>query len=106
MFEALDRLGKTARQTRDHGIAKALGAAGFVDIVEKKWPVPVGQWPSDPKLKEVGACNLDYVDQSLEGFGTFLLKEVMGWEYAEILVFMSEMRKASRDPKLQTYYVL
>ncbi|WYZ40771.1 hypothetical protein EsH8_IV_001112 [Colletotrichum jinshuiense] len=103
MIAATGRLGKTPTQTRNHGIAIALRNAGFVDIVEKSWPFPIGGWASDPKLKEVGAVNLEYCDQSLEGFGVFLLKQVMGWEDAEILVFLSEMRQALRDLKLQTY---
>ncbi|GJC86011.1 secondary metabolism regulator LAE1 [Colletotrichum liriopes] len=106
MFEATDRFGKTLKQTRDHGIAGGLRNAGFVDIVEKSWPIPVGNWPADPKLKEVGVINLEYIDQSLEGFGVLLLKHAMGWEDAEILVFISEMRKALKDPKLQTYFRL
>ncbi|KAK1462092.1 UMTA [Colletotrichum melonis] len=104
--EATNKLGKTAIQTRNHGIANAMRDAGFVDVVEKSWPFPIGGWASDPKLKEVGAVNLEYIDQSLEGFGLFLLKNVMGWEDAEILVFISEMRKALRDLKLQPYYRL
>ncbi|KAI3554010.1 UMTA [Colletotrichum abscissum] len=103
IFEATDRLGKTAKQTRNHGVANALRDAGFVDVVEKSWPFPIGGWASDPKLKECGAVNLEYLDQSLEGFGFFLLRQIMGWEDAEILVFISEMRKALRDLKLQTY---
>ncbi|KAJ0327634.1 hypothetical protein COL5a_005602, partial [Colletotrichum fioriniae] len=106
MFESMDKLGKTGKQTRDHGIANGMRNAGFVDIVEKSWPIPIGGWASDPKLKEVGAVNLQYIDQSLEGFGTFLLRQMMGWEDVEILVFMSEMRKALRDLKLQTYFTL
>ncbi|KAF4813353.1 Secondary metabolism regulator LAE1 [Colletotrichum siamense] len=100
-FEAFDRLGKTAKQHRDHGIKKNLEAAGFVDVVEKKWPVPIGPWPKDPILKEVGTCLLEFLDEGLEGFGTFLAKEIMGWEYAEIVVFMAEMRKALKDSQLQ-----
>ncbi|TDZ32548.1 Secondary metabolism regulator LAE1 [Colletotrichum spinosum] len=106
MFEAFRKLGKTAEQHRDGGIAKNLEAAGFTEIVAKKWPIPVGGWPRDPKLKEVGSCYLESADQSLEGWGTFLLKEMMGWEYAEILVFMSEMRQAIRDPKIQPFLYL
>ncbi|KAF9876887.1 UMTA protein [Colletotrichum karsti] len=106
MFEASEKLGKSLRHSLDHGIAKDLRKAGFVDIVEKSWHIPIGSWPKDPKLKEVGACNLEYLDQSLEGFGYYLLKEVLGWEVPEVIVFIAEMRKALRDPTLQTYYGL
>lgn len=105
-FEAADKLGKTLTQTHNHGIARALEAVGYVDIVEKRYSIPIGAWPKDPKMKEVGECNLLYNDQSLEGFALFLLKEIMGWEYAEIIVFVAEMRKALRDPKLQAYFHL
>ncbi|KAI8252236.1 Secondary metabolism regulator LAE1 [Colletotrichum sp. SAR11_239] len=105
-FEATDKLGKSIQQSRNHGIAKALREAGFVDIVEKKWPIPIGAWPADPMLKEIGECNWMYLDQSLEGFALFLLKEIMGWEYAEIIVFVAEMRKALKDLSLQPFYHL
>ncbi|KAH0434536.1 UMTA protein [Colletotrichum camelliae] len=105
-FEAAEKLGKTLKQTRDHGIAKGLAETGFVDIVEKKWPIPIGAWPADAKLKEVGDCNWMYINQSLEGFALFLLKEIMGWEYAEIIVFVAEMRKALADHSLQPFLYL
>jgi hypothetical protein len=28
--------------------------AGFVDIVEKRYKLPVGGWSSDPKYREIG----------------------------------------------------
>ncbi|TDZ16701.1 Secondary metabolism regulator LAE1 [Colletotrichum orbiculare MAFF 240422] len=106
MLQAAERLGKPLTQTRDHGIAKALKAAGFVDIVEKRWPIPIGSWPADPILKEVGQCNWEFIDQSFEGFCLFLLKEIMGWEYEEIVMFVAENRQALRDVKLQSFQYL
>lgn len=106
MLEAMGRLGKTGTQARDHGIARNLASAGFVDIVEKKWSAPIGRWPRDPVLKEIGACHLQFLDESLEGFGTFLLKEVMRWGDPDILAFMGEMRKALKNPRLQSYLTL
>ncbi|KAF6840579.1 UMTA [Colletotrichum musicola] len=103
-YEATQRIGKPL--THVYGIANELRAAGFVDVVEHCWRIPVGAWPADPKMREVGAVNLEYVDQALEGFGYFLFKEVMGWEDVEIMVFIAEMRKALRDIKLQTFFKL
>lgn len=90
----------------DHKIANALKEAGFVDVVENRWPVPIGGWPKDPKLKELGICNLEFHDQSLEGFSMFLLTQVMGWESIPAGVFVAEARKALKDPKLQTVIYL
>ncbi|KAF6805968.1 SAM-dependent methyltransferase [Colletotrichum musicola] len=106
LLEAADKLGKVGLQCRNNGIAKSLRAAGFTDIVEQKLLVPVGPWANDPILKEVGIGSLAYLDQSLEGFGTFLLKEIMGWEYAEVIVFISRFRKALKDFRLQPVFDL
>ncbi|OLN85070.1 hypothetical protein CCHL11_10246 [Colletotrichum chlorophyti] len=104
--EATDKIGKTARNVDNRGLARGITEAGFVVEGEHEWKVPIGGWARDPALKELGAINLEYNDQSLEGFGLYLLKEVLDWEYAEVMVFVAEMRKALRDSKLQPYYVL
>ncbi|OLN83286.1 hypothetical protein CCHL11_03027 [Colletotrichum chlorophyti] len=78
MLKAMTRLGKTGTQARDHGIASNLEMTGFVEVVEREFIAPIGAWAKNFTLKEVGACHLEYLEQSLEGFGTFLLKEVMG----------------------------
>ncbi|KAL0939152.1 UMTA protein [Colletotrichum truncatum] len=106
-FEAANRLGKSMDQSRgEHKIADALRDAGFVDVVEKRWAVPIGGWPKDPLLREVGICNLEFHDQSLEGFSMFLLTQVMDWETIPAGVFVAEARKALKDPKLQTVIYL
>ncbi|KAF4815446.1 Secondary metabolism regulator laeA [Colletotrichum tropicale] len=106
LLEACGRLGKVGLQCRNHGIAKSLKAAGFVDIVERKWPIPVGAWANDLVLKQVGSGALEFLDKSVEGFGIFLLKEVMGWEMAEILVLSSEFRKALKKFRSQPVFDL
>lgn len=51
--------------------------AGFIDVHEKKYKLPVGGWSSDPKLKELGQWNFLFCLQGLEGWALFLLTEVM-----------------------------
>lgn len=74
-LEAGDRMGKTFRIAN---MAKDLITdAGFVDVVEKKYMLPVGDWMADPKMKEVGRWNLLYTVQGLEGWALFLLAKIM-----------------------------
>jgi len=42
--------------------------AGFVNVVEKVYKTPMGTWPSDPKLKEIGEWVLLGFDIGLEGY--------------------------------------
>ncbi|KAI8315052.1 hypothetical protein K4K61_003012 [Colletotrichum sp. SAR11_59] len=58
-WQAGDIIGKTFRVAQDDGqnpiiMETCMRRAGFVDIVHKKWRVPVGPWAKDPYLKEVG----------------------------------------------------
>ncbi|KAK2029168.1 methyltransferase [Colletotrichum zoysiae] len=106
LVTAASRLGKEPEATRNGVITNAMIQAGYVDVVERKWKIPVGGWSADPKLKHLGQCTLEFIDQSLEGFGLFLLKEVMGFTYEEVIVMASKVRAAMRDRKNQTYYYL
>lgn len=50
--EAGERMGKTFEI---HKYAqKYMSEAGFVDVKEHKFKLPVGPWSSDPKMKELG----------------------------------------------------
>ena len=105
-MEAADRIGKTMRIGVGDQLSQLMHEAGFVNVVQKHYHVPSGAWSSDAKLKTIGAYNLAFLDASLEGFMLFLLREVMGWEYEKIQLFLMEMRKAIRNPKIRPYYVL
>ena len=105
-FEASDRMGRTLRIGMDGTMRTLMQEAGFVGVVEKTYHVPSCGWSSDPRMRKIGMYNLAFLEQSAEGFALFLLREIMGWEYAEVQLFVMEMRKAIRDPKIRPYYVV
>lgn len=78
--------------------------AGFVDITERKFRLPIGAWSLDPKLKEVGHFVFAFVDGGIEGFGLYLLSQVMGWKYEECQLFIAQMRQAVKNKKHNLYY--
>ncbi|KIN03515.1 hypothetical protein OIDMADRAFT_102037 [Oidiodendron maius Zn] len=78
--------------------------AGFVNIVEKVFKVPLGGWPADPKLRELGLWALLGFDTGLEGYNFATLTRVMDWSPTEVYVLMAELRAAVRDPKIHSYY--
>jgi hypothetical protein len=51
--------------------------AGYTDIQEKIFKLPVGPWSSDRKMKEIGAWNQHYMLQGLEGMCLFLFTKVL-----------------------------
>ena len=75
-IEAAKKIGKTfenAQVTKENMIN-----AGFVDVVEKKYKMPVRGWSSDPKMKELGRWNALYFQQGIEGMCLYLLNRVIG----------------------------
>lgn len=105
-WEATDRINRTLRIAMNGTMKKHIVEAGFINVVEKTYQVPCGSWSSDHRMKQIGAYNLAFMDESLEGFALFLLKEIMGWKYSEVLVFVAEMRKAIRNNRIRPYYLL
>ncbi|KAH9212788.1 S-adenosyl-L-methionine-dependent methyltransferase [Leptodontidium sp. 2 PMI_412] len=101
-IEAAKKIGKTfenAQFTKENMIK-----AGFVDVVEKKYKMPLGGWSSDPKLKEIGRWNALYFQEGIEGMCLYLLNVVMGWTYEEVQVYMAKLRSALFGRKLHPYY--
>jgi hypothetical protein len=54
-----------------------MATAGFTDVQERKYKLPVGVWARDPKMKEIGAWNYYYMLQGLEGMCLLLFTKVL-----------------------------
>ncbi|RYO55623.1 hypothetical protein AA0113_g8709 [Alternaria arborescens] len=78
--------------------------AGFVDVVEKKYKVPVGTWPRDPKMKELGQWNLLFCLEGLESWSLYLLSMILKWSYEEIQVHIATMRNHLLNRRNHAYY--
>jgi hypothetical protein len=52
--------------------------AGFTDIVEKKFIWPIGPWPSDPHLKDLGRWGERNWADGLEAWVLALYTRVLG----------------------------
>jgi hypothetical protein len=79
--ETMGRTFKIARQSRE-----LIQAAGFVDVVEKKYKVPVGRWMEDRRWKEIGTWNLLYLTEGLEGMALYILKNVLHVRFPFLLL--------------------
>ncbi|ETN44789.1 uncharacterized protein HMPREF1541_09664 [Cyphellophora europaea CBS 101466] len=77
--------------------------AGFVDVTAVKTPVPVGNWPKDKLLKEMGVLNHIQLSEALEAvsLGTMIN---MGWTYDEIQTFLVDVRNDLNSPAIHTIY--
>ncbi|KAG9495942.1 hypothetical protein J7337_012508 [Fusarium musae] len=94
--------------------------AGFVDVheevrkvsfmsVEKecRWlimrQIPIGAWPKDPVLKEVGKCQVVQSCAAIDSYTPMLLEKVLGWCKEETQVLMAKAKGELRNPSIHLY---
>lgn len=68
--------------------------------------MPIGTWPQDKKLKEVGAWNYLQMMEGLEAFHQALFTRLLGWELGEVKAMVARMRKEFKDPGVHCLYHL
>ena len=52
--------------------------AGFINVVEKKFKLPIGDWVKDKKWKEIGRWNLLFLLEGLDGMQLYILRMRLG----------------------------
>ena len=78
--------------------------AGFTGVTHQKFRLPIGSWPKDPKMKQVGMYNLAQVLSGLEGFSLRLFCHVLGWKREEVLVLLTKVRKELKNPDIHAQF--
>jgi SAM-dependent methyltransferase len=76
---------------------------GFVDVKEVIYKLPMGPWPRDKRLKEIGAVERMML---LEGFEAYMLRgytQVLGGDPNTLQVILAQARRELSDPKIHTY---
>lgn len=109
LFQCLDRLHEASiffgREYQD--IAKFKGmmeAAGFVDVVERKYKWPTYTWPRDKKHKELGFWCYENFGGGLEGFCMAPFTRALGWSKEAVTVFAAAVRRDMRDRSIHAYW--
>jgi len=100
-LELGDKFGKSLK-TADESKA-GIEAAGFINVVEHRWKLPIGGWPADKRFKELGQWNRLNWEQGIEGWCMYLLTHLMQWSMPEVQVYLAKMRQALRDRHIHAY---
>ncbi|KAH7066162.1 S-adenosyl-L-methionine-dependent methyltransferase [Paraphoma chrysanthemicola] len=78
--------------------------AGFVDVVEEKFIWPIGAWPKDPHLKDLGRWGERNWADGIEGWVMALYTRLLGWTYAEVQAFIRDIRDVIKNRKNHFYH--
>ncbi|KAI2470355.1 S-adenosyl-L-methionine-dependent methyltransferase [Annulohypoxylon bovei var. microspora] len=82
---------------------KGFEEAGFVDIKEVNYKLPIGGWPKDPKLAEVGGLTLLTMINDLEGYVLVPWNVVHGEETPGYQETLAHLRKELKSRSMHAY---
>ncbi|KAL4885490.1 S-adenosyl-L-methionine-dependent methyltransferase [Aspergillus karnatakaensis] len=96
--EACDKVNRPVTVGKELG--KFAEQAGYVNVVHKRFQLPLGIWPRERRMKEIGALNMLQFLEGLEAFSTATFTNILGWEIEEVQVFLAQVRKDAKDSKV------
>ncbi|KPM43972.1 hypothetical protein AK830_g2642 [Neonectria ditissima] len=98
-----NKLGLSFTVVEDDLQVKAMHEAGFVDVKFVDYKVPIGGWPKDPKIREVGHFLKLTMENDLQGYTLMLWHKVLDWSKDEYQIFLMEMRKVLKSRQIHGY---
>lgn len=105
-YEAGEKMGRPFTICLDGESKKHMLAAGFEDIKEHRWKLPVNSWAKDQKLKHAGTLFHYALERDMEGFSMFACTQLLGWSKEEVQVLVAKMRQAIRKKADCPYIVV
>ncbi|KAH8712012.1 methyltransferase [Phaeosphaeriaceae sp. PMI808] len=84
-------------------IKARMEAAGFIDVHEKVVKVPIGPWPKDPHMKEIGRYEREQMVMGIEPYTLGFIGKVLGWSEAECRVLIAKVVEEARNKSLHLY---
>jgi len=87
-------------------LREAIVEAGFKNMREKMFKIPVGTWPADPKLKELGRWCMLAGESGFEAHGLALLTRVLGMPIGEVKQLISDCIAEIRGKKFHAYGIM
>ncbi|EXJ77926.1 hypothetical protein A1O3_09085 [Capronia epimyces CBS 606.96] len=100
-LEAGDRIGKTFRIADE--LEERMVRSGFANVRCHRFRWPIGPWPKDPKLKEIGAYNRLACEEGIDGWALRPLTQVLDWSIEEVQVLCAHLRRDFRDKHIHAY---
>lgn len=80
--------------------------AGFVDVQEHIIKLPVGIWPKNKRLKNVGMFEMVNMDEGLESLSMMLFTRALKWTPEAVQLFLMDVRREVKTKKIHSYYHL
>ncbi|RPB08023.1 S-adenosyl-L-methionine-dependent methyltransferase [Morchella conica CCBAS932] len=94
------------RAFSDESFKSQMEEAGFVDVQETRFRIPLGPWERDSRGKEVGRYNMINFMEGLEGYSLALFTRVLGMEVEKVRELIEGAKRDGMNRKLRIYFWL
>ncbi|KAE8353143.1 S-adenosyl-L-methionine-dependent methyltransferase [Aspergillus coremiiformis] len=76
---------------------------GFVEVTETVLKLPIGTWPKDPRMKEIGKFQFVGELQAIEAYTPALFTRVLGWSVEEMQLMIDKVKQEISNRSLHLY---
>lgn len=84
-----------------HGLVTA---AGFTDLEETAYKLPMGTWPKSRELKAIGLFHREQFLEGIQGIAMGFFTRSLGWSVQEVEVLLAKVRNDVKNPQYHTYW--
>ncbi|KAI1344185.1 hypothetical protein F5Y15DRAFT_411035 [Xylariaceae sp. FL0016] len=113
-FVHLRMLGSLPRRMKQIGQSVAypeayrssLRRAGFVNITERKYAVPINAWPPGKSLQKLGAMMMANILDIVDIISLPIFTNILGWSPEALENLLVDVRKEVQDPNIHTFMTL
>lgn len=100
--EACEKMGRTGRPGPK--LKGLMQEAGYKNITERIFKLPIGMWPQNKRLKQIGALMMVNYMEALEAMTFAMFTSVLGWTIEEVQVFLVGVRNDIRRKDVHIYF--
>jgi SAM-dependent methyltransferase len=68
-----------------------------------RFQVPIGPWPKDPQMKEIGRYQREHMSMGIEPYTLGFIGKVLGWSEQECKILIAKVVNEVRDRSLHLY---
>lgn len=83
--------------------AQLLREAGFINVEEKVFKIPLGTWPKNRTMKMIGLYMRSVIYDGLQGIALGPFTRGLKWTPNEVELFLVDVRKSLMDGSTHSY---
>ncbi|KAK3322661.1 S-adenosyl-L-methionine-dependent methyltransferase [Apodospora peruviana] len=106
-FDMSERVGASGKEPMNW--KRYLQEAGFEDVVERVYKIPTNPWPKDPRLKRIGAFELEHFREGIANVFARGYTDILGGDPVYFQVLLAKARQEVADRGMHSwvpfYYV-